>query len=76
MADGASLMYLEQANKKENTAYVDVNGLIEKYGFDAVVILKVRPLYSYMVSHPEQFSLVYEDSTMAYYRIIGGEEVG
>ena len=74
MADGASLMYLEQANKTAEKVYVDVDGLIEKYSFDSVAILKVRPLYSYMVSHPECFSLVYEDSTMAYYRIIGGAE--
>lgn len=74
MADGASLMYLEQANKTAEKAYVDVDGLIEKYSFDAVAILKVRPLYSYIVSHPERFSLVYEDSTVAYYRIIGGAE--
>ena len=74
MADGASLMYLEQANKGATTKYVDVDGLIKKYDFDAVAILKVRPLYSYMVSHPEQFSLVYEDSTMAYYRVVGGVE--
>lgn len=70
MADGVSLMYLEQANKTEEMVYVDVDALIKKYDFDAVVILKVRPLYSYMVSHPERFALVYEDSTMAYYRII------
>lgn len=74
MADGVSLMYLEQANKTAEQNYVAVDELIEKYGFDAVAILKVRPLYSYMVSHPERFSLVYEDSTMAYYRITGGVE--
>ena len=70
MADGVSLMYLEQANQSAETRYVDVDGLIAKYRFDAVAILKVRALYSYIVSHPERFSLVYEDSTMAYYRII------
>lgn len=70
MADGVSLMFLEQANKEAGTKYVDVDGLLKKYNFDAVAILKVRALYSYILSHPERFSLVYEDSTMAYYRIV------
>ena len=74
MADGVSLMYLEQMNKSAETAYVDVEELIKKYDFDAVAILKVRPLYSYIVSHSERFKLLYEDSGMAYYRITGGRE--
>lgn len=71
MADGVSLMYLEQANKINDAVYVDVEGIIERYNFDAIAILKVRPLYSYIVSHPECFELVYEDLDMAYYKIIG-----
>ncbi len=73
MADGVSLMYLEQANKSAGATYVDVDGLIEKYEFDAVAILRVRPMYSYIVSHPERFVLVYEDDHIGYYRIIEGE---
>ncbi len=74
MADGVSLMRLEQANKATETIGLDADGLIKKYDFDAVAILKVRPLYTYMDSHPERFCLVYEDHTMAYYHIINMAE--
>lgn len=73
MADGVSLMFLEQANSSSKTAYVDVNMLIEKYNFDAIVILKTRPLYSYIVSHPEKYELIYDEAEVAYYRIAGGK---
>lgn len=69
MADGVSLMMLEQGNPDAHTAYVDVDNLIQKYGFDAIAVLRIRPLYTYLRSRPQQFRLVYEDSTVAYYRI-------
>lgn len=70
MADGVSLMFLEQANKKAETVYVDVDGMIKKYGFDSILILKGRALYSYIMSHPEDFELIYEDGKIVYYRVI------
>ncbi len=69
MADGVSLMFLEQANQTSGTSYVNVDALIQKYNFDSVVILKSRPLYSYMISHPEQFTSIYEDDSVAYFKI-------
>lgn len=71
MADGVSLMYLEQANIVSELNYVDVDELINKYGFDALVVLKVRPLYSYIVSHPDRFKLIYEEENIGYFRVKG-----
>ncbi len=68
-ADGCSLMNLYQYNEEAETTYVNVDLLIEKYGFEAILIKKDRPLYTYILSHPEQFSFVYEDETVAYYEI-------
>lgn len=76
MADGVSLMYLEQANKSSESAFVNVDELLKKYNFDAIVTLKTRPLYTYIISHPEQFEVVYEDDTVGYFRITGGQENG
>lgn len=70
MADGVSLMFLEQANADAGISYVDVDLLIEKYDFDAILILKTRPLYSYIISHAEQFQCVYEDSNIGYFRLV------
>lgn len=70
MADGVSLTFLEQANLDAETSYVDVAGLIKKYEFDAILILKTRALYSYLISHPEQFVCVYEDNSVGYFRVV------
>ncbi len=71
MADGVSLMFLEQANSDATVKYVDVDSLLQKYCFDSIVILKVRPLYSYLMSHTDQFEIVFEDDTLGYFRIVG-----
>ena len=70
MADGVSMLFLEQANADAETAYADVNQLIEKYQFDGILILKTRALYAYLISHPDQFACVYEDSLVGYFRVI------
>ena len=70
MADGVSLTFLEQANSTADTSYVDVDGVIEKFDFDAILVLKTRALYSYLVSHPNQFQCVYEDDSLGYFRVI------
>ena len=70
MADGVSMMFLEQANPTAETTYVDVDGLIEKYDFDAILILKTRALYAYLMGHPDQFACVYEDDNVGYFRVV------
>ena len=69
MEDGISLLLLEQARKDSSIRYVNVQEIIQRYRFDAVFILKTRPLYAYLISHPEQFRLDYEDESMGYFTI-------
>lgn len=70
LADGVSLMFLEQANADSETSYVDVDFLLGKYGFDAILISKQRALYSYIMSKPENFDCIYSDDNSAYFKII------
>lgn len=70
MADGVSLSFLEQANSTAETAYVDVATIVERYQFDAILILKSRPLYAYLVSQPSSFECLYEDDGLGYFKVI------
>ncbi len=70
LADGVSLLYLEQLNEESEKCYVDVNELLDKYEFESILVLNSRPLYSYLMSHPDQFAMVYEDSEYAYFQIM------
>lgn len=69
LADGFSLLYLHQINPEKKGESVVVDDMLEKYDIDAVIVQKIRPLYSYIISHPERFLLVYGDSEIAYFRI-------
>lgn len=68
LENALSLMLLEQANTEAKTSYVDVEELMDYYDFDGILILKVRPLYSYMMSHPEKYECVFEDTTSGYFK--------
>lgn len=70
MADGISLMFLEQANPEADVPYADVDALIGKYDFDNILILKSRALYAYLTSRPEQFVCVYEDEHLGCFQVI------
>ena len=69
MADGVSLMLLEQADLDAGTVYADVEALVAKYNFDRILILKYRPLYAYLISHPETYVPIYEDDTVGYFSV-------
>lgn len=69
LKDAASLIYLIQ-NNEEETFYVDVERLFQKYQFDAVVMLKERAFYAYMLSHPETFNCIFEDEISGYFRVV------
>lgn len=71
LADGVSLMNLTQRNGSSGSVYVDVDGLVEKYGFDAILIHRGRPLYGYLLKFPEKFELVKEVGDAAYFRVQG-----
>ena len=68
--NGLSLMMLEQANKEAGTQYVDVETLMDYYNFDRILMLKTRPLYSYMMSHPDIYECIFEDNTAGYFKRI------
>ena len=70
MADGVSLMFLEQANANAKTCYADIEQLMGKYNFDSVLILRTRPLYSYMISHPDRYESLFEDESVAFFKVI------
>lgn len=72
MEDGVSLMYLEQANKESGEICVNVQEIVDKYVFDAIVILKVRPLYAYLISQPEKYECTYEDDNIGYFKVSDG----
>lgn len=76
LADGVSLLFMEQVNTQSEDIYVDVEALIEKYDFDAFLILKCRPLCSYLYSHPERFICVFEDETVGYFKAIDTQNDG
>lgn len=66
--DGISLLFLQQYNTESLEKFVRPEEMIERYGFDAFIILKTRPLYAYLMSHPERYELVLEDETAGYLR--------
>lgn len=70
LANGVGLMNLKQMNASASTPYLNVDEMIKQYDFDAILILKTRPLYSYMLSHEKQFECLFEDDTTAYFRAV------
>jgi len=72
LADYLSLTYLTPTGEGNTSEYVDVDGMIKKYGFDSVLILKSRALYSYIMNCPEKFELLYQDDQLGYFRIKEG----
>lgn len=69
LADGTSLEFLQCVGANSQELNGDIGALIEKYSFDALLILKSRPLYAYLISHPERFEVVYEDDDVGYFRV-------
>lgn len=69
-ADGITLISLNQMNQEAETTYVDVDALIDKYNFDSILIMKNRPLYSYLLSHKEMVECIYEDDNLIYYKLV------
>ena len=67
-ADGLSLCTLNGITKEGESVTLNVGELIDKYDFDSFVILKARPLYVYLTSHPERYELAYEDEELGYFR--------
>lgn len=73
MQDAISFLFLKQLNSESDSNFLDVNNIIKKYGFDTFVIIKDRPLYSYMKCLPEIFECIFEDNDCAYFNLNGQE---
>ncbi len=69
MEDGVSLLFLEQANANSEAKNVDIESLIDYYGFDGMILLKSRPLYAYLQSHPTKYRLLFEDESVGYFKV-------
>ena len=69
-ADGLSLTFLECATKSDGGVYADIEGLVDKYQFDSMLLLKVRPIYAYVMSHPERYRLLFEDDSCGYFQVL------
>ena len=51
LADGVSLMFLDQANSDSNAIHVDVESIIKKYNFDSICNLSFeKPIFSGLTS--------------------------
>lgn len=66
LKDGISLLHLQSAEGEE---VFDVDAMMDKYRFDGYFISASRPLYTYLVSHPERFLLVYADGNAGYFKV-------
>ena len=68
--DGISLTGLVQMNPEEDAAYADVEMLMDRYGFDGILLRRGRPLVPYLRSHPERYELVFEDKDTVYFSVL------
>ncbi len=64
MKDGMEMLFLEPCGD-ENT--VDINKMIKKYKIDRILVRKNRPLYTYLNSNKEVFSVKCSDENSAYF---------
>lgn len=73
LADGVSLMLLQQLNTDAGTVVFDPEELIAKYGFDAFLVDMGRPLYSYLSSHGDRYKEVMTAGDAAYFVVVSPE---
>lgn len=69
MEDGISLMFLEQNNATKK-GVLNIDNLIIEYKFDAILILKNRPLYTYLVNNTDKYICIYQDDNVGYFKPI------
>lgn len=69
LAEGCSLLLLQQLDESAGEQCIDVQSIIEKYQFDALLILKSRPLYMYLLGCSDQYELVASDDMSAYFQV-------
>lgn len=64
LADAVNLTYLQNT---AGTAEDFAAETIEKYGFDSFLLMKERPLCTYLLSHPESYSVRFEDEQAIFF---------
>lgn len=70
LSDGLELMSLQPLNRGNSKDGVKVEELISSYNFDYILIKKARPLFVYLVSNTEEYSLVYEDDSVGLFLVL------
>lgn len=71
LAESVSLLLLQPAG----SGSPDMEALTDRYGFDAFLIGKDRPLYCYLSSNRERYELVLETEETAYFRLREQESI-
>ena len=74
LADGVSLMLMQQVNSDAGTVVLDPKALIDRYGFDAFLVDMSRPLYAYLCSHEELYKEVMTQGSAAYFASVWSSE--
>ncbi len=64
LGDASALMYLQNIT---GNAEDFAEKVIEKYGFDSFLLMKERPLCTYLLSHPEKYSVKYYDGQALFF---------
>lgn len=70
LADSVSLLLLQQANSDAGTIVFDPEELIGRYGFDAFLVERSRPLYCYLSSHGDRYEEVMTAGSAAYFAVV------
>ena len=68
--DGVALLFLQDLRDDElGKSMMGIEMLLQKYNFDAMLMMKSRPLYAYLLSHPEKYELIYESDQTAFFEV-------
>lgn len=65
--DVVLLQTLQAPKGEEMIGAVDIEGIIRKYDFDAFLVMANRSLSTYLLSHPEKFTLLLGDENTLYF---------
>lgn len=67
LADGFSLIHLQNIGVDDSSDALNVEGLIGKYQFDYFIVDQTTPFYVYLEDHSEKYKLIYKDENAAFF---------
>lgn len=67
--DDAYALLMLQFQDEAGEKMQGIQELMEQYRFDAFLIGKTRPLYTYLSAFPEAYTLLYQNDTAAYFKV-------